>query len=123
MHRTARLLLLAGAAPLLSLPSAASAACARAVCLDVPLPGSVSVGPSVGSDGSGVLCAYVKLAGSPPHGWGGGSGAPYFWVETQRWGAQYPDDWDLQACAPLCPTATNPAGTELCLSVEIGPPR
>ncbi|MDQ1713287.1 MAG: hypothetical protein QOE45_2737 [Frankiaceae bacterium] len=118
MRFTGRLMLLAVAVPALTLPAAASAGCPTTVCVTPPDARSVLTAVE-GGDGSGVLCAYVKLTGAPPHGWSGGSGgAPYVFTQTRKWGDDYPNDWDVQACAPACPTVPTSLETVSCGSVE-----
>lgn len=114
MRVPSRRLLLAAALPVLLVPVAASATCVRTICVNDSGPVRELLAEAGGAlpgsgDGSGVLCAYLKLAGDPPTGWHGGSGgAPYVWTETQKWGDEHPGQYDFRTCVPACPPAPSP---------------
>lgn len=117
MRMPVRRALIAITVTTLVLPSAASASClpvcteaVRAavetalcppICLDDVWARMEALLAEEGDDG-GVLCAYGKLDDPPPSGWSGGGGPPYVWIQTKAWGAENPDEHDLQLCVFPC---------------------
>ncbi|HEU0131848.1 MAG TPA: hypothetical protein VFQ85_12740 [Mycobacteriales bacterium] len=110
---TRRVLLACVAAVAITASPAGATVCSGDMCVDPStvkdlLTNAIGKPPIGTGDGSGgVLCGYTKLSGDPPEGWGGDphDDPPYIFVETEAWGVQHPDDWDIQACAPACPPA------------------
>jgi hypothetical protein len=115
-HRTR--LLAAGLVPAAFLLTAPAA---HATCVSVSIatatvgtcttigPGGVQLDLSSSGPDSGIICAYAKLSGQPPHDWTGGEGgAPYVWTQTKEWGNRYPFDYDYRFCGEACVTNVPP---------------
>ena len=124
MRMPVRRALIAAIVTALALPSvgsAASAACVATICDDdvFAAVAPVACQPicldelyarmlakliSEGGGSDNMLCAYAKLYGEPPTGWGGdpNDDAPYIWVETAQWGYENRDQYDYVLCIPAC---------------------